>query len=222
MIAIISDIHGNYAALKSVLRRIDELNITETYCLGDVAGYYTQINECCDELRRRNILSIMGNHDWYMAGDGHCLRSQSANDCIAYQRKIITPENKAWIASFPLFRQVGPLHMVHGGWDNPVDEYLEPTKEYFDRLSGTHFVSGHSHVQTLLDFGNKVYCNPGSVGQPRDGNPMAAFCTWNGNKFELHRVEYDIDEVGNAMKDCGFDNYYYSRLRTGAAKFYRE
>lgn len=222
MIAILSDIHGNYEALKVVLHEIDAMGIREVYSLGDVAGYYSQINECCDELRRRNVLSIMGNHDWYMAGNGYCLRSKSANDCMAYQRKIITPENKAWIAAFPIQRSVGKLQMVHAGWDNPLDEYMQPSQEYFDRLPGSYFVSGHTHIQTLLDFGGKIYCNPGSVGQPRDGDPRAAFCTWDGNNFQLYRVAYDIDTAADLMEKAGFSNYYYDRLRTGAANFYAE
>ena len=65
-IALISDIHGNYTALKEVLRKIDEMNIKEIYCLGDIVGYYTEINECCEALRAYNVRSVMGNHDWYL------------------------------------------------------------------------------------------------------------------------------------------------------------
>lgn len=64
MIALISDIHGNYTALQAVLKEIDKINIKEIYCLGDIVGYYTQINECCEELQRRNVKCVMGNHDW--------------------------------------------------------------------------------------------------------------------------------------------------------------
>ena len=69
MIALISDIHGNYSALQKVLAEIDGMGIEEVYCLGDLVGYYSEINECCDEIRRRNIKSVMGNHDWYMAAN---------------------------------------------------------------------------------------------------------------------------------------------------------
>ena len=65
-----SDIHGNYGALKAVLAEIDRLGATRVYCAGDVVGYYSQINECCSELRERGIPCVMGNHDWYMAGGG--------------------------------------------------------------------------------------------------------------------------------------------------------
>ncbi len=215
-IAIISDIHGNYEALKNVLAYIDNLKISEIFCLGDVVGYYSQVNECCDELRNRNVKCVMGNHDWYMASDSFCPRSKSVNDCLEYQRKIITKENKGWIQSFPLIRTQYGLSMVHGSWNNPIDDYLQPTKEYFEKLKGNYFASGHCHIQRLERYDDKVYCNPGSVGQPRDNNNKAAFAIFDGNDFELVRVEYDIKKVGELMDKAGFNGYYYGCLKTGA------
>lgn len=216
MIALISDVHGNYTALREVLAKIDSMGINEIYCLGDIAGYYTEINECCDEIRRRNIKSVMGNHDWYMAAKSFCPRSNSANDCLSYQRQIISEENHAWIRSLPVFLAVDDLFMVHGGWGDPIDEYLKPTEEYFSKIDGRYFASGHTHRQVVSRFGNKVYCNPGSVGQPRDNDPRAAFATFDGYKFDLHRVEYDIGRVGGLMEKAGFSGYYYDCLKSGA------
>lgn len=220
MIALISDIHGNFVALKEVLRAIDELKIKQIYCLGDIVGYYPQVNECCEELQKRNVKSILGNHDWYMISNINCPRSKSVNDCLRYQRKIITANNLKWLSSFPVFRKINNLAVVHGGWNNPIDEYLvEPTQKYFDFIPNRFFASGHTHKQMIKDFGEKTYCNPGSVGQPRDGNKKAAFATFNGEKFELFRVEYNVDEVGQLMKQFGFSEYYYNRLKTGAENF---
>lgn len=216
MIAIISDIHGNFEALKVVLAKIDELNIKEIYCLGDVIGYYSQVNECCDELRRRNVKCVMGNHDWYMTADSFCLRSRSVNDCLVYQRKVITSENKKWISSFPIMMKEHGISMVHGGWANPIDEYLEPESEYFLRLKGAFFASGHSHVQRIFTVEDKIYCNPGAVGQPRDGLNTAAFATFDGKQFYLHRLEYDIETVGKLMNKIGFNPYYYGCLTDGS------
>ncbi len=216
-IAIISDIHGNYEALKSVLHKIDEMNISKIYCLGDVVGYYSQVNECCDELRKRNILSLMGNHDWYMAGGGYCPRSKSVNDCLAYQRKVITAENLNWVKTFQLQFETDSIKMVHGGWADPIDEYLtEPNEEYFSKVEGEIFFSGHTHLQTLQYFKDKTYCNPGSVGQPRDGDPRAAFATIENNSIALHRVEYNMEKVFELMDKAGFNDYYYGSLKTGA------
>jgi putative phosphoesterase len=215
-IGIISDIHGNYEALKRVLAELDKMAITEIYCLGDVVGYYSQVNECCDEIRSRNIPCLMGNHDWYMASGGFCPRSKSVNDCLVYQRKVITSENVEWLRTFPVQRFVCNIHMLHGGWTDPIDEYLrEPNEEYFSKIIGEVFVSGHTHIQMLQKYNGKTYCNPGSVGQPRDNDPRAAFAVYDG-KFSLHRVEYDMQKVFDLMDKAGFSDYYYGCLKTGS------
>lgn len=219
MIALISDIHGNFVALKEVLSAIDQLSITEIYCLGDIVGYYSQVNECCEELQKRKVKCILGNHDWYMISDTNCPRSNSVNDCLMYQRGIITPQNLQWLASFPLYRKINNLSLVHGGWKNPIDEYVNPTEEYFDLIPNQYFASGHTHKQVLKSFDKKIYCNPGSVGQPRDGNYKAAFATFDGEKFELFRVDYNVDEVCQLMKQAGFSEYYYNRLKVGSPNF---
>jgi putative phosphoesterase len=220
MIAIISDIHGNFEALREVLKSIDEMGIKEIYCLGDVVGYYFQFNEVCDEIRRRNIPCVMGNHDWYLASGGFCARSKTADDCIQYQKKNIRADNLEWVQSFPAYRKEVGLFMVHAGWGvDPIDEYLlEPSPEYFEKIDGDYFCSGHTHIQRSDKFGDKLYCNPGSVGQPRDGDNRAAFATWDAKKkeFALHRVEYNFEKVGQLMEQAGFNGYYYERLFIGA------
>ncbi|MDE5640020.1 MAG: metallophosphatase family protein [Odoribacter sp.] len=213
MIAIISDVHGNHVALQEVLNKIDSLGIMDIYCLGDVVGYYSQVNECCDELRKRNIQCVMGNHDWYMASGTDCSRSKSVRDCMAYQRRIITAENLDWVRSFRTTMVVQGIFMVHGGWKNPIDEYLEPSQEYFSAIRGRFFASGHTHIQRVEDYDDKVYCNPGSVGQPRDGDNRAAFATFDSGSFKLYRVPYNTDTVGKLMDAAGFNPYYYGCLR---------
>lgn len=221
-IGIISDIHGNYEALKTVLTELDGMNITEIYCLGDVVGYFSQINECCNELIERKIPSLMGNHDWYMASGGFCPRSKSVNDCLVYLRKVITKKNTDWLRTFPVQQFVGNIHMVHGGWTDPIDEYLlEPSEEYFSKIEGKIFMSGHTHIQSLYQFNEKTYCNPGSVGQPRDNDPRAAFAVVDDDTILLHRVEYDMEKVFELMHKAGFSDYYYGSLKTGAKNLCR-
>lgn len=219
-IAFISDIHGNYEALKAVLAELDKMKISEIYCLGDVVGYYCQVNECCNELISRKIPCLMGNHDWYMVGGGFCLRSKSVNDCLVYQRKVITANNLNWLKTFPVYRQINNIHMLHGGWSDPIDEYVQPCQEYFSRINGEIFVSGHTHIQILQQYSGKTYCNPGSVGQPRDNNPKAAFAVYDG-MFSLHRVDYDLNKLFDLMKKAGFTDYYYGCLETGARNLCR-
>lgn len=215
-IGIISDIHGNYEALKAVFNQLDKMDVSKVYCLGDVVGYYSQVNECCNELRQREILCLMGNHDWYMAGGGFCPRSKSVNDCLVYQRSVISQENLEWVKAFKMYYEVENIKMVHGGWADPIDEYLDPTADYFANVEGEYFFSGHTHIQSLNAFGNKTHCNPGSVGQPRDNNPQSAFAVFDDGTITLHRVEYDMEKVFYLMDKAGFNDYYYGSLKTGA------
>jgi putative phosphoesterase len=221
-IGLISDIHGNYEALKSVLSELDRMKVDKIYCLGDVVGYYSQVNECCHELISRNIPCLMGNHDWYLASGGFCERSRSVNDCLVYLRKVIFDEHIEWLRTFPIQMFVENIHMVHGGWSDPIDEYIvEPNAEYFAKIEGEIFVSGHTHIQCQYRFGSKTYCNPGSVGQPRDGDPRAAFAIIEDGQISLHRVEYDFERVFELMHNAGFNDYYYGGLKTGARNLRR-
>lgn len=215
MIGIISDIHGNYEALKAVLNELDRIKVKKIICLGDIAGYYCQINECCEALRERNIFSLMGNHDFYLTTGESCPRSNSANACLDYQRKVIKPENMEWLASLSFSSEKDALRIVHGGWNDPMDEYINPSREYFDSLNGSYFASGHTHVPCVWSGGGKTYCNPGSVGQPRDGNPKASFALWSGTGFELKRVDYNIEMIQKAMIEVGFSPYFFDNLSKG-------
>lgn len=219
MIAIISDIHGNYPALAEVLKIIRSMHVDEVYCLGDIVGYYPQVNECCALLQKQNVKCILGNHDWYLASGTSCTRSRSANECLKYQHSIISSENRKWLSLLPVLMFRDNLSMVHGGWTNPLDEYVLPTDEQLRAIPTAFGCSGHTHKQSIHQAEGKVYCNPGSVGQPRDNDCRAAFATFNEGTFALHRVEYNIDDTCNAMESAGFCEYYYKRLRTGAANF---
>lgn len=217
MIAIISDIHGNYPALMSVLHRIDDMRIDHIVSLGDVAGYYCMINECCDELRARNITNLMGNHDYYLTSGDFCPRSRSASACLEYQSSVVTSDNLNWLAASKHKHHIDGISMVHGGWKDPVDEYMYTLSSiYFSKLEGELFISGHTHVQGVWKLNGKIYCNPGSVGQPRDGDSRAAFATWDGKEFALHRVAYDINFIARQMQDAGFSEHFYENLYTGS------
>jgi predicted phosphodiesterase len=215
LIGILSDIHGNYVALSAVLREIDRLEVSTLICLGDTAGYYNQINECCEALRARDVFSLMGNHDQYITSNDGCPRSDSATRCIEYQASIIDTSHLAWLASLQSSAQIHGLDLVHGGWNDPLEEYMTPTTEYFEGLDGPTFASGHTHEQMMWNDGLKQYCNPGSVGQPRDGDPRSAFATWDGLNFELHRVEYDVSATQHSMTSAGFDPYFSDNLAFG-------
>lgn len=215
MIGIISDIHGNHTALQAVLNKLEHMGITKIICLGDIGGYYSQVNECCEELQARRIFSLMGNHDWYLAANEDCPRSNSANTCLQYQRKIITDSNRSWLASLKPQAEVEGISIVHGGWNDPLDEYVVPSLDYFSRFEGSLFSSGHTHVPCTWSKAGRTYCNPGSVGQPRDGNPRASFAVFKDGAFTLHRVAYDYRHVQEEMRAAGFEAYFYENLEFG-------
>lgn len=217
MIGLISDVHGNAAALRAVLAELDRLGVGKVLCLGDVAGYGPQVNECCDILRGREIPTLIGNHDDYLAFDRPCPRSAAANACLDYQRGVIEPGHKVWLGTNPRHRDLPPdIRMVHAGWDDPLEEYLYRLRpSYFARFVGARFFSGHTHVQGHWQVGDKSYCNPGSVGQPRDGDPRAAFAIIDGEKVSLHRVNYDIDEVAGAARAAGYEERLFMNLYEG-------
>lgn len=220
-IGLLSDVHGNLPALRAVLGAMEAAGVDRMFCLGDVVGYYTQINECCELLRSLGVPSVLGNHDWYLSSGGQCPRSKSVRDCLVHQRKVITPENLDWLRSFPVQRIECGLNMVHGGWADPIDEYLAPAPGCFEFVPGLSFASGHTHVPMVYRDGEKTYCNPGSVGQPRDGDPRAAFAVFEDGEFCLHRVPYDYTEVFQLMDQAGFSDYYYGCLVTGASRLRR-
>ena len=218
LIGLISDIHGNAVALRAVPDELDRIGVTEIICLGDVAGYGPQINECGDILIKRNITCLMGNHDYYIVENEPCPRSTIANICLDYQRSVITTAHKEWLARGLLRLEKNPgISLVHGGWNAPLDEYLyELRASYFSKLKGTLFISGHTHVQGIWQVGNgKIYCNPGSVGQPRDGNPLAAFAVLNGIDVKLFRIPYDIDEIAKCSLEAGYEKRAFMNLYKG-------
>lgn len=218
MFGIISDIHGNYPALRQVMKELKARGCSKIFCLGDIAGYYSMVNECIDLLRSENVFAIKGNHDSYLLGESSCPRSKSANDCISFQKKIITPENLIWLKGLSTTIFISEFSAVHGGWHNNLDEYIT-NFDFSDKavleIDSKVFFSGHTHVQLLQEKNGIKYCNPGSVGQPRDHDSRAAYAILNNSEITLCRVSYDIDEIAEHMKNAGFSDYYYRNLYLG-------
>lgn len=217
MIVIIADIHGNYPALQAVLEDIRKYDVTDIISLGDVAGYYCMINECIETLATNGIRNILGNHDWYIVNDEECPRSRSANTCLEYQQKVILPENKRWLQKSCNSIQNESDLMIHGGVNNFLDEYLYSIPENYGELfKQQNLFIGHTHVQKMITLENgKRIINPGSVGQPRDGDPRASYAIKSEDDIILNRVDYDIDEAASTMRKAGFDEYYYENLYHG-------
>lgn len=222
-IAFISDIHGNYPALLSVLRDIDARGISEIYCLGDLVGYYCQINEVINEIRNRNIQCVIGNHDYALVHNAGVIdRSRTCTNVLTKHLEYIDATNYRFLESLSdnVLIEVGnnKIMAVHGGLNNYVDEYLtELSDEYFANVdkSITHIVTAHNHKAMAAEFGKIHYANSGSVGQPRDNNPQASYVIYDNGDFHIVRVSYPIDETIERMKEFGFPDYIAEVLKRG-------
>lgn len=222
-IAVISDIHGNFPALEAVLRDIEKEKAEVIYCLGDLVGYYCMIDEVIETIRSNNIKTLLGNHDYAMLyNEGIITRSKTCTNILTRQLKEIKKENLDFLKTlekcFEFNYKDKNFFCVHGGLEDNIDEYIRVIDEnYFEKNNFMHDVllSGHTHVQRNEVIGTKKYLNPGSVGQPRDGNPAASYLLLSDDKYEHKRVTYNIDLIANEMKARNYEPYIYEILYRG-------
>lgn len=215
MLAVISDIHANLPALEAVLADIDSKGIFNILCLGDIVGYNAQPNECLNLIRTRNIRTLLGNHDSYITTDKNCETSRTVAQIIDDHKSLISDENKAWLTRAESRIQIGADLFVHGGPSDPLNQYIYSVHRGLFQSDVLRLVVGHTHVQAVFDLDGKVFCNPGSVGQPRDGDPRAAYATVASNKIECYRVSYDISRTVAAMQARGYEPFKYEGLWNG-------
>lgn len=203
-LALISDVHGNLPALESVLSEIERYGVDQIVSLGDVTGYYSQPNECINLLKERKAIQLLGNHDQYLISGQGCPRSRVVSNLLSHQEKDISKKNMDYLSNLIPNINIENISFVHGGWDDNLEEYLYEIT--LQKLLGDYkfYFSGHTHVQFMKVYDEKVYCNPGAVGQPRDGDPRSAFCIFDGSNVALHRIGYDIDKTAKAMQLAGF------------------
>lgn len=222
-LAFISDIHGNFPALNAVWKDIQSREIDKVVCLGDLVGYYSQINEVIELLRNNKVKCIIGNHDYAMAfNDGVINRSGTCTNVLRKQLAYIHKDNLNFIKTLPkslvIEDNTNCILCIHGGLNDYIDEYLSELNDaYFEGLDKkyTHVVTAHNHMVRIQDFSNIHYANSGSIGQPRDHNPMSSYLVYDNGKFEIVRVEYDIDSTREAMRQQGFPDYISEVLYKG-------
>ena len=240
-VLVISDVHANAIALEAVLT--DAGKVDETWCLGDVAGYGPQPNECIKRISSLPKLTcMMGNHDFASIGDIALETfNADAKKALLWQRKLINEESRIFLSSLPDELVVrGEVSLAHGSPRDPIWEYVMNTLVarinlgFFD--TPWCFV-GHSHFQAVFQFHAKTddmsievprpgdpyqmveraIFNPGSVGQPRDRDARAAYAIFSpeAHTWEPHRVEYDIASVQKMILDAGLPPRHAERLSGG-------
>lgn len=215
MLGLISDIHANLAALEAVLADAKSNGVTEFLCLGDVVGYNGQPEECVQCLKAEGVRNILGNHDSYVTTGQNCERSKVVASIIDRHLEELSADSIAWLGKSLDHLQEDATLFVHGGPQDHVDEYLYKVGLETFPPGVTRLFAGHTHVQCVHDFGTHLFCNPGSVGQPRDGDLRAAYAIVDGPDIQLQRVNYDIARTVQAMKDRGYEEFTYQGLSAG-------
>ncbi|MCU4753982.1 metallophosphatase family protein [Halobacteria archaeon AArc-curdl1] len=216
-VGLISDVHGNLPALEAVLE--DCPAVDALVCAGDVVGYNPWPGECVDTLRKLEVPTVMGNHDRAVVRETGFRFNRMAQAGVEYALEHLEAAQREWLAALPDERTCfdGQVKLVHGHPVDP-DRYTYP-KDFSPRLLGDEsvLVLGHTHVQHVERYGDGVVVNPGSVGQPRDGDPRAAYAILDLERRDVatHRVEYDIDRVQTAVSRAELPERIGTRLGRG-------
>lgn len=237
---IIADIHGNLEALQSVMQFLRKIKPDKYICAGDIVGYGPNPNECAKTVMGLwPFMGVLGNHDWASCGMRDISYFNShAVESINWTRNVLTEINQMYISELPKAVSDENISVYHGSPRDQLDEYLitrEQYKENIKFLKTRITIVGHTHkpmifsdkriltldqdLQTIVFDAdeNNIIINPGSVGQPRDGNNKASCALYNTEKNELTvaRIEYDIAATQNKMRHERMAALLIERLSVG-------
>ena len=237
-LAVLSDIHANLAALDAV--RGDLPDVDEVWVLGDIVGYGPQPNEVIAALQEVGARSVMGNHDGAAIGqvDVSWFNPDAAR-AIAWTAGALDENARAYLATLPEVRREGELTAVHGSPRDPTWEYITDPEVASANLSSFDTricLFGHTHVPIVYQAeegrveivpvqpgtpvpvqAGRLLLNPGSVGQPRDGNPAASYAVIDtaAETAQFRRVRYDIDRTQRLMREMDLPPRLIERLSYG-------
>lgn len=236
--AIIADIHANLEAFNVVLADAKAMNCTHYACLGDVVGYNANPKECLDMVRAMNIPVVKGNHDEYCSSETDLEGfNPHAQEAINWTRNQLTNEDRKWLRDLRYIRLVASFSIVHATLDGPqkwgyvFDKLAAAASFTYQNTSVCFF--GHTHVPVAFvrdnmvrggtyskfktEPGKKYFVNVGSVGQPRDGNPKAAYVVYDLDEgsIELRRLDYDIGTTQRKILEAGLPPRLAHRLAEG-------
>jgi putative phosphoesterase len=216
-IGVLSDIHGNKVALDAVLA--DMPAVDGLVCAGDIVGYNPWPAACLDTVRERSVPTVSGNHDRAVAGGSRFAFNSMAGAGVSHAREVLADDQIAWLDALPDRRTAadGQIRLAHGHPEHP-DRYTYPEEFSPGMLTAEDvLVLGHTHVQGHRQFEAGIVMNPGSVGQPRDGDPRAAYAVVDLDDLTVteHRVGYDIGRVQQAVADADLPAEIGNRLEDG-------
>jgi diadenosine tetraphosphatase ApaH/serine/threonine PP2A family protein phosphatase len=238
-VAVISDVHANRHALDAVLAAVDSAGVDAIWCLGDTVGYGPQPNECCELVRSRADVCLVGNHDLVALGE---LSVGDFNDEAAaaavWTNEHLADENASFLRGLEPSARVDGAELYHASARDPVWEYVlteEAARATLELTEAPLVFVGHSHVALALTAeaervaggvaagGSEVQLegrwllNPGSVGQPRDGDARAAWLLVDLERrfATFERVPYPIAETQAEMRAAGLPALLAARLAHG-------
>jgi len=242
-IAVVTDVHANLAALEAVLRHAEgERALDAVWALGDLVGYGPQPSACLARLRGLPLTAVAGNHDLAAAGAIDLRQfNTTAADASRWTAAQLSDEDKAFLLSLPRTLVVEPFSLAHGSLRDPIWEYLITriaALAQFDRMETPFSMVGHTHVPLLfaesddpweprhellydgdvVQLGEtRLILNPGGVGQPRDGDPRAAYAVYDAGETTVtfHRVPYEVALTQAAMAEAGLPASLIARLGRG-------
>ncbi len=239
-VAVVSDIHANLAALEAVLAEIDGEAPDELWCLGDLVGYGPRPSECTELVAARAAICLAGNHDLAVIGKLDLLEfSGDAGEAARWTREVLTDGARAYLDGLEPSGARADVALYHASARDPIWEYVlsDETAAATMAIAGTRLVLvGHSHAAlqvtlrdealsgglapagTEVDLAEAVVLlNPGSVGQPRDGDPRAAWLLLDldANRASFRRVAYDVARTQAEIRDAGLPELLALRLADG-------
>ena len=213
--AIIGDIHANLEAFQVVLEDTKAQRCTHYACVGDVVGYCANPKECLDTVRAMGMPCVKGNHDEYCSAEASLEGfNPHAAEAVEWTRHQLTEDDRQWLRDLKYMRLVANYSIVHATLDGPqrwgyVADRLAAAASFTYQNTAVCFF-GHTHLPLAfirdsvvrggtyskfrVEPGRKYFVNVGSVGEPRDGNPLAAYVTYDLSEgsIELRRVPYDV------------------------------
>ncbi|NJE85694.1 metallophosphoesterase [Thermococcus sp. CX2] len=230
LIALISDVHSNWEALQAVWDEVKDADVI--LCMGDLVGYGASPNEVVEffreQMERRKILCVRGNHDNAIAFGTEWGFNPYARQAVRWHQRVMSTENLEFLRKLPVRQlfidEVGrSCLLIHGSPRAPLDEYLFPWlpdsefRAVLSYVKQDDLLVGHTHVPMLKEMAGRRIINPGSVGQPRDGDWRASYAIIDADtqKIEFHRVEYDVQEAARKIIEADLPRFLAERLYDG-------
>jgi len=234
---IFSDVHSNLEALSVVADRIKDESADIVIFLGDVVGYGPNPRECIDIVEKLSHIQVVGNHDYALFKHDFRYFNPLPKLTLEWTREQLTDDEISKLGAhpffsiFPLFITDGNAMMVHGSPREPLRDYVNPdlpTWSYHMFFEITREFAeidflflGHTHRPTYISVGKKHLFNPGSVGQPRDGDPRSSFLIFELNeqsrnfRYTFVRLSYDVETTCKKLNELNFHPFLCYRLKRG-------